>query len=270
MIFAFWAAEEVGLYGSYAYVSKPPMPTADTAAYFNLDMLGRNEEFGVEIAENNTDVVYPGIVTTNSMDFYNRLVEANNYIHLRFKPDKTDRTNRSDTYNFVWKSVPTVKIFTGEHPDYHRAGDTIDKINWTKLINITKWLYLTASDLSTRPDRPKFLRTPFPAPTDNILAGRAVYKEKIALPKGSKMEVVLQDVTDATPKELAKKEFEVTGSPIPFELIVPKTQFATGRKYALKFRVFAGGKEWFVNEAPATVPDTGWTRAQTVNLVKTP
>ena len=164
VLFAFWAAEEIGTFGSFAYAMKPAHPMVDTVAYINMDMLGRDEDTGPEIAENNRNVVYPGTVLTTSKDFYERLVANNAYVGLRFKPDRTDRTNRSDTRNFVWKNVPTVKIFTGEHPDYHRAGDTIDKINWTKLVNITKWLYLTAADLANSPSRPRFEKQPFIAP----------------------------------------------------------------------------------------------------------
>jgi hypothetical protein len=267
VLFAFWAAEEVGLYGSYAYMCKPSVAPENTVAYFNLDMLGRNEEFGVEIAENNVDVVYPGIVTTNSMDFYNRLVANNAFVYLRFKPDKTDRTNRSDTRNFVWKGVPTVKVFTGEHPDYHRAGDTLDKINWTKLVNITKWLYLSVGDLATRADRPKFAMTPFAPPSFAILQGRLKLPADFQVPSKAKQ---IAEVVDAAGTVLAKQELPLSQSQLAYEVLVPKSQLATGGPFTLRVRIMDGSKELLSTPTPLNVPADGWTRAQDAKLEASP
>lgn len=262
VLFGFWAAEEVGVFGSYAYVAKPTVPTSSMIAYINMDMLGRNEETGVEIAENNTDVVYPGIVLYNSPDFYNRLVANNAFVNLRFKPDKQDRTNRSDTRNFVWKNIPTVKIFTGEHPDYHRSGDTIDKINWTKLVNITKWLYLSVADLATGVDKPKFARSTFQLPDYYTLAGRAVFSEKVLLPAKAKLVVELVDSAGAV---VAVKDFPNNQGRTPFELLVPKASLKEGVKYQLRTKIVEGSKVWFRN-TPTDVPATGWSRAQEITL----
>ncbi len=265
VLFCFWAAEEAGVWGSYAYVARPTFPTQNMTSYINMDMLGRNEETGVEIAENNWNVVYPGSVLTNSGDFYDRLVEANSFVNLRFKPDKTDRTNRSDTRNFVWKQVPTVKIFTGEHPDYHRAGDTIDKINWEKLVNISRWLYLCASDLATRPDRPKFVAKPFVEPDHFVLAGRATVKEQLALSAKAKLVMMLLDESGNT---LSKVESPATGNRIAFEMLAPKKLLASEKKYSLTFVIVDGGKVIASTVEPVSIPPTGWVRAQEISLTK--
>lgn len=170
VLFAFWNLEESGLYGSFAYVNFPKWPLKDTIAYINMDMLGRDEEYPRfnEKPEWNTKAIYPGIVETNSPDFLALLTEMNQYVQLRLKRDHEDRTFRTDTGNFVRNSIPTVKAFTGEHKDYHRAGDTPEKINYEKLTNAAKWLYLTGQELAARPTKPKFERRPFvaePAPT---------------------------------------------------------------------------------------------------------
>lgn len=262
VLFCFWAAEEVGVFGSYAFVAKPTVPTSSMIAYVNMDMLGRNEETGVEIAENNTDVVYPGSVLTNSLDFYNRLVANNAFVNLRFKPDKTDRTHRSDTRNFVWKNIPTVKIFTGEHPDYHRAGDTIDKINWTKLLNISKWLYLSVADLATAADKPRFAKVPFQAPDHYTFAGRALFSEKVLLPTRARLIV---ELVDASGSVIATKDFPNSQGRTPFELLVPKTSLKEGGKYQIRMRIAEGDRVWFQSSSQDVAP-TGWTRAQEINL----
>jgi uncharacterized lipoprotein YbaY len=264
ILFCFWAAEEIGTHGSFAYTMKPAHSLADTAAYINMDMLGRNEETGVEIAENNLDVVYPGSVLTTSRDFYDRLIANNSFVGLRFKPDKTDRTSRSDTRNFVWKQVPTVKIFTGEHPDYHRAGDTIDKINWKKLVNITKWLYLTAADLASRPDRPRFAKVDFVPPDHHVLSGRATFKEKIAIPTSSILRVELLEVGSSN--SLVSKDFPTAQNRTPYELLVPKSSLRPEAKYELRFQILDGKRTIFTSASPVEVPASGWTRARDVEL----
>lgn len=166
VIFGFWNLEEEGLHGSWLYVCRPKIDLAKTVAYLNLDMVGRDENrprAGVR-AEDNRQSVYPGSVKTNSMDLFAILERNNRFVGLTLKDDYEDRTHRSDTRNFFEKGIPTLKVFTGEHEDYHRAGDTVDKINWTKMIAITRWIYLSAQDLASRPDRPKFERKPFVPP----------------------------------------------------------------------------------------------------------
>ena len=262
ILFAFWAAEEIGTHGSY--INRPAIPAANTVAYINMDMLGRDEETGPEIAENNRDVVYPGTVLTTSRDFYDRLMAANQFVRLRFKPDRTDRTHRSDTRNFYWKKVPTVKIFTGEHPDYHRTGDTIDKINWTKLISITRWLYMAGADLADRPDRPSWDPKPFAAPDFHILSGRATFSEKIALPSKARLSVGLYEAGGTNP--LLEKIFRHAQGRTPFELLVPKAMLKEGTKYELRLQMKDGDRILFQTASGVAVPTTGWTRAQNIEI----
>jgi hypothetical protein len=163
VLIGLWAMEESGLLGSWNYVNRPWVPIDKTIAYLNMDQVGRDEEdprFN-EKAEANTTSVYLGSVKFNSADLFELLKKTNEYVNLRLKPDHEDRTLRSDTASFFRKGTPTLKAFTGEHPDYHQETDTLDKINYTKLTNIAKWLYLSTMELCTRPDRPRFEKTPF-------------------------------------------------------------------------------------------------------------
>ena len=44
IVFCLWTAEELGLLGSAAYLDRPAFPPAKTAAYLNLDMIGRTPD----------------------------------------------------------------------------------------------------------------------------------------------------------------------------------------------------------------------------------
>ncbi len=163
VIIGLWAMEESGSLGSWAFVNRAPLPISETVAYLNMDQVGRNEEDPrfKETAEQNKTSVYLGSVKFNSEDLYQLLRSTNEYVNLRLKPDQEDRTLRSDTASFYRKSVPTLKAFTGEHPDYHRESDTADKINYVKLVNIAKWLYLTSMELGSQRGRPRFQKLQF-------------------------------------------------------------------------------------------------------------
>jgi Zn-dependent M28 family amino/carboxypeptidase len=50
---------------------------------------------------------------------------------------------RSDHYNFARNGVPIVFFFTGEHADYHRPTDTVDKILFDRMVRIVRVIYAT-------------------------------------------------------------------------------------------------------------------------------
>ena len=46
---------------------------------------------------------------------------------------------------------------TGEHPDYHTANDTWDRINYPKMEKIVRLVYLSTRSLANSPSRPRFV-----------------------------------------------------------------------------------------------------------------
>ena len=48
----------------------------------------------------------------------------------------------SDHFSFIKKGIPFVHLQTGMHRDYHTINDTPDKINYVKLSEISKLLYI--------------------------------------------------------------------------------------------------------------------------------
>jgi len=161
--FCFWSSEELGLFGSYAFVQRPTIELKNVAAYINMDMVGRNENDPrfKEKSENNTKSVYPSGVAFNSPGFLKILFDQNKYVGLTLKPDVEDRIMRSDSGSFAWKEIPTVKVFTGDHEDYHQPTDTTEKVNYAKMTNIAKWLYLSVQELASGRPRMKWEPTPF-------------------------------------------------------------------------------------------------------------
>ena len=67
---------------------------------------------------------------------------------------------RSDHYNFAKNNIPVIFYFNGTHEDYHRPGDTPDKINYAVLEKRTKLIFHTAWELANRNERIKLIVKP--------------------------------------------------------------------------------------------------------------
>ena len=87
--------------------------------------------------------------------------EKANLEHTQLKIDYTfneeDDPNRfyyrSDHYNFAKNNIPVIFYFSGTHEDYHKPGDTVDKIMYELLAKRTKLIFYTAWELANRPSK---------------------------------------------------------------------------------------------------------------------
>ena len=164
LMFLIFEAEEDGLLGAFHYVANPVVPLANTVAVFNSDMIGRDEDdpqwnSHAEDSRNQVNVVG----TLYNPDL-RRVIDAQNReigLKLDYKTDGDDPEgwfSRSDHYPFAVNHVPMVMFNTGEHPDYHTANDTWDRINYPKIEKITKLIYLSVRDVANSATRPQFVR----------------------------------------------------------------------------------------------------------------
>ena len=155
------SAEEKGLLGSRYYSENPIVPLEMTIANLNIDMIGRVDERHFDLAGNpNPNYVY--IIGSDflSNDLHN-INEQQNKLHTNLELDYeyndiSDPNRyyfRSDHYNFAKHDIPCIFYFNGIHDDYHQHTDTVDKIDFIKLVKITKLIYFTAWDLANREDR---------------------------------------------------------------------------------------------------------------------
>ena len=167
LLFAVFAAEERGLLGSYYYAAHPLRPLDTTRASINFDMIGRNETpsrqtEGLMQIDPDTSNELNLIGTINSPD-YREIVEAANRrvgLRLNYKWDQDAALNifqRSDQFPLALHDIPAVWWFTGFHPDYHQASDTVDKINFVKMEKIVRLAFLTGQSLADGKSAPRFL-----------------------------------------------------------------------------------------------------------------
>ena len=143
VIFAFWDGEEKGLLGSKYFVQSCPF-ISQVKGYLNFDMIGRNNK-----PEQPQHVVY--FYTAAHPVFGDWLKQDIARYSLRLQPDYRawDRpTGGSDNASFALCNIPIIWYHTDGHPDYHQPSDHTDRLNWEKMIEITKAAFLNAWNLA--------------------------------------------------------------------------------------------------------------------------
>ena len=157
ILFLHVTGEEKGLLGSKFYTDYEPLvPLEDTVANLNIDMIGRIDP------QRNGDRNYVYLIGSDKLSTdLHELSEAVNVkytnLELDYKYNDENDPNRfyyrSDHYNFAKNNIPIIFYFNGTHNDYHRPGDTPDKINYDLLKNRAQLIFYTAWEVANREDR---------------------------------------------------------------------------------------------------------------------
>ena len=156
VLFLHVTGEEKGLLGSKYYTENPLFPLANTICDLNIDMVGRIDD------RHKADPNYVYLIGSDklSTELHNLSEEMNKKytnIKLDYKYNGENDPNRfyyrSDHYNFAKHNIPIIFYFNGTHEDYHRPGDTPDKINYELLENRTRLVFHTAWEVANREAR---------------------------------------------------------------------------------------------------------------------
>ena len=142
IVFMAFCGEEMGLIGSGYYTANPIIPLERMDCLLQMDMVGRNEEKQNEKAEDNVNTIHLVGSKRISMELHNITLDMNKHIGFEFEYDEESVYERSDHAKFAEKGVPITFLFSGFHPDYHRPTDTIEKINFDKIVNSARLNYL--------------------------------------------------------------------------------------------------------------------------------
>lgn len=137
VIFAFWDGEEKGLLGSKYFVQTCPF-LSQIKGYLNFDMIGRNNK-----PQQPKQVVY--FYTAVHPVFGDWLKEDIRKYGLQLEPDYRAWENPiggSDNGSFAKVGIPIIWYHTDGHPDYHQPSDHADRLNWDKVVEITKASFL--------------------------------------------------------------------------------------------------------------------------------
>lgn len=137
IIFAFWDGEEIGTLGSQYFVQSCPF-TASIKSYLNYDMIGRNSN---ESQPNQVDYFYtqahPAFANWIKSDIEKYKLKLTPIYHAWDNP-----IGGSDNGAFAKAGIPIIWYHTNGHPDYHQPSDEPSRLNWEKIVEITKASYL--------------------------------------------------------------------------------------------------------------------------------
>ena len=154
LLFVHHGSEERGLLGSRYHSAHPVVPIAQIVAVLNGDMIGRNNPDTAALLgaqpphRSSTDLVQWALAANARTGKF--VIDT-----LWDRPTHPEGWYfRSDHLPYARLGVPSLMYSTNLHPDYHTAGDIPERIDYTKLLRMAKWMYLTgwyAANAATRP-----------------------------------------------------------------------------------------------------------------------
>lgn len=147
ILFLAFAGEELGLLGSSYYVNHPAFPLEKAVAMINMDMIGRMREGKVYIG---------GVGSGSSLKPMLEEILPKYKLNIDFSD--AAGYGSSDHTSFTTKQVPVLFFFSGLHADYHRPGDTWDKIDAPDTVKLLGLVSDVADHLRAEAVRPQFVR----------------------------------------------------------------------------------------------------------------
>lgn len=157
--------EEKGLWGSQYFNKYPTVDIKNVVAQLNIDMIGRSRKAGDTnpknanlSAENEVFVIGSQMMSSKLGDVTKSINDSYLKLNYDLKYDDPKDTNRfffrSDHFNYALNGIPIVFWFDGVHEDYHQPGDEPQKIDYTKMQNIARTIFLTMWEVADLPQRP--------------------------------------------------------------------------------------------------------------------
>lgn len=151
----FHAGEELGLLGSeYNADYAPVVPLDKMVVDLNIDMIGRskppgdNDPADVHLTDANSVYLVGSNRISKELD---QISEETNQQFQKLRldyyyngPSNPERIYyRSDHWNYAKHGIPIIFYFSGTHVDYHQPTDTIDKIDFNKMTEVTRLVFET-------------------------------------------------------------------------------------------------------------------------------
>ncbi|MEO6163057.1 MAG: M20/M25/M40 family metallo-hydrolase, partial [Candidatus Binatia bacterium] len=151
IVFVAFSAEELGRHGSRHFVAKWPQIDS-IKSMVNLDMVGRLRENRVTVFGTRSSPPFDAIIGAGAKQ-------------LGLQTNQPDGVGPSDHLSFYNKQIPVLHFFTGSHTDYHRPGDTWDKLNYAGMAQIGDLVLGSALAIAALPEAPAFVSLPARPPS---------------------------------------------------------------------------------------------------------
>jgi aminopeptidase YwaD len=145
-LFVNFSGEELGLYGSKAFVKEMGLDSNKVAYMVNLDMVGR-------LNDSTHALTIGGVGTSPSWGEFLEMQNKNFKVNL-----DSSGVGPSDHTSFYYAGIPVLFFFTGTHPDYHKPSDDTAKINYLGEAQIINYVYSLVEMMEEKP-KPAFTET---------------------------------------------------------------------------------------------------------------
>ena len=127
-LFLNFSGEELGLYGSKAFVKEHKIDSTQHAYMINMDMVGRlnDSTHALELGGVGTSPAWSDVATMAGKEF-------------KLVIDSSGQ-GPSDHTSFYNVGLPVLFLFTLQHHDYHKPTDIAERINYTGEAQIIKYV----------------------------------------------------------------------------------------------------------------------------------
>lgn len=146
-LFVNFSGEELGLYGSKAFVKDQLIDSNHVAYMINMDMVGRlnDSTHSLTVGGVGTSPVWEEAVNMAGDDFK---------VHI-----DSSGIGPSDHTSFYYAGIPVLFLFTGQHKDYHKPSDIADLVNYSGEILVLKYVDKIVAKMDEENVKPKFTAT---------------------------------------------------------------------------------------------------------------
>ena len=127
-LFVAFSGEEDGLLGSSYFVKNPTIDLQNVRFMLNFDMVGRLND--------NKELAINGVGTSKRWE---DLLNKGNTFNLKLILSNSG-VGPSDHTPFYLQDIPVLHFFTGQHEDYHKPTDDIEKINFEGMYTIMSYV----------------------------------------------------------------------------------------------------------------------------------
>jgi hypothetical protein len=166
ILFIWHCGEEKGLWGSQYFTEHPTIPLKQIITELNIDMIGRSRPAGDanpandKLAKSNELFLIGSKMMSTELGELSEAVNRS-YLNLSFNYKFDDPRDpeqyfyRSDHFNYARKGIPIIFYMDGDHEDYHRPSDSIEKIDFRQLEKVARTIHATAWELANVAQRPR-------------------------------------------------------------------------------------------------------------------
>jgi aminopeptidase YwaD len=146
-LFINFSGEELGLFGSKAFVKDQHIDSSRVAYMINMDMVGRlnDSTHHLEIGGIGTSPSWAGIAGMAGDDFKVTIDSSG--------------VGPSDHTSFYYAGIPVLFFFTGSHKDYHKPSDKPELINYPGEVKIINYVNKVIAKMDEEHIKPAYTVT---------------------------------------------------------------------------------------------------------------